>query len=1053
MSDSVVFNRRDFLKLVGVGVAGAAAGCGKPPAETLIPFLVAPEDILPGVPYFYASTCRECPAACGVVVRTREGRAIKIEGNPEHPVSRGGLCARGQAGLQGLYDPDRLKTPMVKEGGKWRAAKWDEALALAAGKLSAAKGKALFLTGRETGTMRGLVGELAAAAKGRHVMWEPFAYEAVRAANKKTFGIDAVPSFDFEAARCVVSFGADFLETFGSPVAQIRGWSAMRAKRDDGAGWFVAVEPRLSQTGATADEWVAIRPGTEAALALGMAHVLLAEKLGANVPERAALEAAVASWTPEAVAQATEVDAESVKRLARLFVKGGAGLALAGGIATQSAQATSLVAAVNLLNYVAGSVGRTVKFDRALDFDGVAGFAGLADEIKAMGAAAYDVAVVHGTNPAYATPGWAGFADAFAKVPFKVALATAMDETADACDLVLPVTHALEAYGDDFGVRGVWSLQQPAMKPLPMFDARPAGDALLQLGAAAGLVANAPASYYDYLKERWKPVHAKAGGGRDFENFWMDALKAGGVWQDVQAPAVRWGGAPAFALAELAGDGDVALLVVPSNNFYDGRGANRPWLQELPDMTSKAVWGTWAEVHPDTAKKLGLSSGDTIKVETSAGSVEVPVYPYAGIRADAVALALGQGHTNYGRYASGRGVNALSLLPQATDAASGALAYLGAKAKLARGAKAPPIYLQQSEKDQHGRHVSRVITVAQLLNAEGSLEHAAGEAHGDVGESVPRKFPFPGHYPAGEGVHGEPSPSMTKKGKYTEPLDRPEGWKKPAHAITAFENELKVRGPKADPVNVGSYATATHRWALAVDLDACTGCAACVVACYAENNIPVVGPELVQKGREMAWLRIDRFEERLAPGAADVRFIPMMCQHCGDAPCEMVCPVYATYHTPEGLNGQVYNRCVGTKYCSNNCPYKVRVFNWFDYSAPEKVTFAFPEPLNWQLNPDVTVRSKGVMEKCTMCIQRILEGKGNAKDENRPVRDGEIQTACAQTCPAHAITFGDLADETTAVFAASHGPRRYWVFEELNTKPGVTYLQKVKRDTMGGGEA
>ncbi len=1053
MSDSVVFNRRDFLKLVGVGVAGAAAGCAKPPAEKLIPFLLAPEDILPGVPYFYSSTCRECPAGCGIVVRSREGRAIKVEGNPDHPVSRGSLCARGQAAVQGLYNPDRLKSPMVKENGKWREAKWSEALGLATARLSDAKGRLLVLTGRETGTMRTLAGEIAKAAKGRHVMWEPFAYEAVRAANKRTFGIAAVPRYDLSAARCVISFGADLFETFGSPVAQMRDWAAMRGKRDDAAGWFVSVEPRLSQTGANADEWVAIRPGTEAALALGMANVLFAENLAANVPERAALKAAVDDWTPEAVAQQTDVDAESVKRLARLFVKGGAGLAVAGGVATQSTQATSLVAAVNLLNYVAGNVGRTLMFDRPLDFDGVSSFAELTDEVKAMNGGAYDMVIVHGTNPSYAMPAWAGFGESFSKVPFKVALATSMDETADACDVVLPVVHSIEAYGDDFGSKGVYSLQQPAMKPLPMFAAREPGDVLLQLASASGFAANPPVAWYDYLKAHWKPVHARLGKGREFDQFWLDALKAGGVWEDVPNPNVRWIGTPKFETAAFSGEGDVALVVVPSNNFYDGRGANRPWLQELPDMTSKAVWGSWAEVHPETAKQLGLESGDTIRVETSAGALELPVYPYGGIRADAVALTLGQGHTSYGRYATDRGVNAVALLPQATDAASGALAYLGARAKLSHAGKAPPLYMQQAYKDQYGRHISRVIPVAALLSAEGSLEHSVGATHGDIGENQPRKYPFPGQYPAGEGVQVEPTPAMTKKGKYTEPLARPEGYKPPAHAITAFDPELKVRGPRENPVDVGSYANATHRWALAVDLDSCTGCAACVVACYAENNIPVVGPELVKKGREMAWLRIDRFEQRLEPGAADIRFIPMMCQHCGDAPCEMVCPVYATYHTPEGLNGQVYNRCVGTKYCSNNCPYKVRVFNWFDYSAPEKVTFAFPEPLNWQLNPDVTVRSKGVMEKCTMCIQRILEGKGNAKDENRPVRDGEIQTACAQTCPARAITFGDLADETTAVWKASHDRRQYWVFEELNTKPGVTYLQKVKRDTMSGGQA
>jgi molybdopterin-containing oxidoreductase family iron-sulfur binding subunit len=393
-------------------------------------------------------------------------------------------------------------------------------------------------------------------------------------------------------------------------------------------------------------------------------------------------------------------------------------------------------------------------------------------------------------------------------------------------------------------------------------------------------------------------------------------------------------------------------------------------------------------------------------------------------------------------------VNAVALLPRGTDALSGALAYQGANAKLSRGTQAASLYLQQGEKDQHDRGIAQVIPVAALL--AGSA--AAGEAGAHANSVQPNGVRPWGHYPAGEGV-SEPAPAMTRPGHSTEPKARPNGEKLPAHAITAFESETPTRHPGANPVNVGSYKNAKHRWAMAIDLNSCTGCAACVVACSSENNVPVVGPELIKKGREMNWIRIDRFEEKVgAPdgsGSAknDVRFVPMMCQHCGDAPCEMVCPVYATYHSPEGLNAQVYNRCVGTRYCSNNCPYKVRAFNFFDYSAPEKTTFAFPEPLNWQLNPDVTVRSKGVMEKCTMCVQRILEGKGNAKDENREVRDGEIQTACAQSCPTQAITFGDLADPESAVHHKSFGERKYWVFEELNTKPGVTYLKKVPRES------
>ncbi len=1056
MSDSVVLHRRDFLKLVGIGVAGATAGCAQPPAEKLIPFLIAPEDILPGVPYFYASACRECPAGCGLVVRTREGRAIKLEGNPAHPLGEGGLCARGQAGLQGLYDPDRIKTPLVKDGTGWKPATWEAALALVGGKLAAAKGRALLLTGLETGTLRTLAAGFASASGGRHVMWEPFGYETVRAANRATFGLDAVPRYDVAAARCVIAFGADFLESFLSPVAQTRGFAAMRAQRDDGGGHFVTVEPRLSTTGASADEWVAAKPGTEYALALGLAHVIVAEGLGSAAAERAALRGALAAWTPEAVAAQTEVPAGTVTRLARLFTKRGPSLAVGGGIGTQGTQGTALVAAVNVLNHVAGNIGRTVRFDRTLDVTGLATFAQFASELAGMAEGNIDVLVVNGANPLYAAPAWAQPVNAFARVPFKVALSMVKDETSEACDVILPVSHALESFGDAWTARGVYSLQQPAMKRLPMFDSRPLGDLLIALTKAAGGGAAWPDSYHDYLRDRWKAMHARFGQGRDFETFWTQSLAAGGVFEDVSAPAVRWTGTPAFAASERSGEGEYALLITPSSHFYDGRGANKPWLQELPDMTSKTVWGSWAEIHPDTAAKLGVKQGEPLKIETAAGSVELPAYVYAGIRPDTVALALGQGHTAYGRYATNRGVNAVTLLPQATDAASGALAYQAANARLSRGGKAAMgLYVQQAEKHQHDRHIAQIVPLASLLGtAADAGGHAApgAEGHAAPAPGGEHHGPSVGHYPAGEGVHPQ-HPSMSRPGKFTEPKARPEGWTPPAHAISAFEPELKVRTAKTDPVDVGSYKHAKHRWAMSVDLNSCTGCSACVVACNAENNIPVVGPDLIHKGREMAWIRIDRFEERVAPGASDVRFVPMMCQHCGSAPCEMVCPVYATYHSPEGLNAQVYNRCVGTRYCSNNCPYKVRAFNWFDYSAPEKTTFAFPEPLNWQLNPDVTVRSKGVMEKCTMCIQRILEGKGNAKDEGRAVRDGEIQTACAQSCPAQAITFGDLADPDTAVHLKSFGERKYWVFQELNTKPGVTYLQKVTRDTMTGSEA
>ena len=1031
MSDPVVFNRRDFLKLAGVGAAAALSGCAERPTERLIPYLIAPNDIVPGVPYWYASTCRECPAGCGVLVKTREGRAIKVEGNPAHPLGQGALCARGQASLQGLYNPDRIATPLAKEAGAWRAIGWDEALKRAAEKLGQAvrdqHGVAL-ITEHAPGSFERLVADWALAAKGTRLVYEPFAFESVREANRRTFGIAALPSYDVGRARMVISFGADFLETFGAPVDQARGFAAMRARPE--SGFFVAVEPRLSLTGANADQWIAARPGGEMALALGMAHVILAEGLGSG---DTSMHEAVAPYDPEAVEKQTEVPADTVRALARRFAKSRPSLAVAGGVATQSEQSVALVAAVNLLNQVAGNIGDTVRFDRTLNFDAVAPFHEVQRLIETMAAGKIDVAVVHCANPVYAAPAWAGFTAAFDKVQYRISLSGMMDETTDRCDLVLPSLHALETQGDVESVAGVHSILQSSMKPVPAFDARPAGDTLIALARAAGF-GSFPASWAEYLEAQWQPLHKRFGGGLPWTAFWDRTLKSGGVWEVAPAPKLKWNGAPPFAPPAFKGGGGLTLVVYPSPNLYDGRGANKPWLQELPDPSTKVVWGSWVELHPETASSLGIANGDPVKVETAAGSVTAPAYLYAGIRKDCVAIPLGQGHSAYGRYASGRGVNALDLLPASQDAASGAPAMLTTAARVSKGSGVTSFAMSQPEKTQGGREIAQIIPVAVLLGAAPALTTPAG-------------ITPPGGPGSGPHEVEEVEAYNSRPGKYTEPREMKPGETTPAHAISAYEPMHVARAPRQIPVDQGAYAKAQHRWAMAIDLNSCTGCQACVVACDAENNVPTVGPDLVRRGRDMHWLRIERFEEQVGGARNDVRFAPMLCQQCGSAPCEPVCPVYATYHNPEGLNAQVYNRCVGTRYCSNNCPYKVRSFNFFDYSAPEKDTFAFPAPLNWQLNPDVTVRSKGVMEKCTFCVQRILEGKGNARDEHRALKDGEIQTACQQGCPTRAITFGDLLDPESQVSKLSHGERRYWALNDLNTRPGITYLKKLQRDT------
>jgi molybdopterin-containing oxidoreductase family iron-sulfur binding subunit len=528
----------------------------------LIPYLVQPTDVMPGVANWFASTCHECPAGCGIRIKQREGRAIKLEGNPLDPVSRGGLCARGQAGLQGLYDPDRVKSPMLKTGGQWKAITWDEGIALAGQKIGAGKGKVALVTGHATGSYQKLATDWAAAAGGIALAYEPFAHESLREANRRTFGIAAIPHYDFARSRYLVAFGADFLETWLSPVGHARGFAEMRGRTDSGG--FVAVEPRLSLTGANADEWVAIKSGGEMALALGMAHVILAENLGPAMADRGGLADATAAWTPEAVAQQTEVSAETVTRLARSFASTRPSLAVAGGVAAQSEQAVALAAAVNVLNAVAGNVGETVRFDRTLNLDGLAPFSDVQRLIAAMDGGRVDVLLVHEANPAYSVPQWAGFSAAMDKVGFKISLSTTMDETAERCDLILPAAHALESWGDAQPARGVLALQQPGSRKLPMFDSREAGETLIAVGKAAGFGAQWPAAWLDYVKAQWKPVHQRLGGGRTFDAFWTDTLKNGGVFEDVTPVPVRWAGAPAFAAPAARGAGDFALVLYPS---------------------------------------------------------------------------------------------------------------------------------------------------------------------------------------------------------------------------------------------------------------------------------------------------------------------------------------------------------------------------------------------------------------------------------------------------------------------------------------------------------
>ena len=713
-------SRRDLLQYIGAGGIGAVGGVlygesVERNVELLIPQIVPPEDYSPGVATWYNTVCNQCSAGCGISVRIREGKAKKIEGNPVHPVSQGRLCARGQAGLNALYNPDRIKAPLTsaaqRGSGNFYPMSWDDALTSIGSHIGRLKidknaNRVRLLTGRIRGHLDELFAQFMELLGSEHYQQYDFTYpSALIAANKISFGTDRLPYYDIKNADLLLSFGADYLGTWISPVHHGLAYGHMRQGRQGRRGKTVQIEPRMSLSGANADEWIAARPGTDGLLALGLANALVSQGLY-DGSDRDEWSDALQAYTPAAVSVATDVGEDKILQLAREFGESPAALAIAGGATTAGTSAVASAVAVNTLNHLAGNLGTPggIIFNSSQAFSAGqskhAGMQQILDLVEAMEAGDVDVLLVHDSNPVFALPDASRFRQALDKVPLVVALSSFHDETTDLADIILPTSTYLESWGDDIPDPGVGfpvaSISQPVVATL--YDTLSVGDIMLSLGRQIGgelPVKMSWGSTEEFIRARWRDEyeqHNPAHSDSDFEEFWQAALEAG-VWGQPGAVAgdqlVPSGSATIAAIenptSQFAGnEADYPLVLHPflSAAFLDGRGANLPWLQELPDPLTSVVYGSWAELNPTTAVELGIKEGDILQVETPAGSLNVPALIFPAIRPGVVAMPIGQGHTSYGRYARDRGVNTMHLVPMQIDDRSGDLAWAATRVRV-----------------------------------------------------------------------------------------------------------------------------------------------------------------------------------------------------------------------------------------------------------------------------------------------------------------------------------------------------------------------------------